>query len=125
MEKHEGKTKRKWDVDISCLMCGEIIEKAGEDISENAGEDTSEKAGEDTSEKPVTSTPVAQASDDVDVRDITTPTKASGVGQTSTRDGDADSVISDADDDQEVEVKDAPTADTESKGETAEPSSSD
>ncbi|CAN9306445.1 unnamed protein product [Alternaria alternata] len=124
MEKHEGKTKQKWDVDISCLMCGEIIEKAGEDTSENAGEDTSEsagedtseKAGEDTSEKPVTSTPVAQASDDADVKDITTPTKASGVGKTSTRDGDADSVISDADDDQEVEVKDAPTADTESKG---------
>lgn len=133
MEKHEGKTKRKWDVDISCLMCGEIIEKAGEDTSEKAGEDASEnageespeKAGEDTSEKPVTSTPVAQASDDADVKDMTTPTKASGVGKTPTRDGDADSVISDADDDQEVEVKDAPTADTESKGETAEPSSSD
>jgi hypothetical protein len=141
MEKHEGKTKRKWDVDISCLMCGEIVEKAGEDISEKAGEDilenageespesageeSPEKAGEDTSEKPVTSTPVAQASDDADVKDITTPTKASGVGKTLTRDGDADSVISDADGDQEVEVKDAPTADTESKGETAEPSSSD
>ena len=117
MEKHEGKTKRKWNVDISCLMCGEMIEKAEEDASE--------KAEEDASEKPVTSTPAAQASDDADVQDITTPTKASGVGKTPTRDGDSDSVIGDADDDQEVEVKDAPTADTESKGETAEPSPSD
>ncbi|KAF7674910.1 hypothetical protein GT037_006673 [Alternaria burnsii] len=108
MEKHEGKTKRKWNVDISCLMCGEMIEKAEEDVSE--------KAEEDASEKPVTSTPAAQASDDADVQDITTPTKASGVGKTPTRDGDSDSVIGDADDDQEVEVRDAPTADTESKG---------
>jgi hypothetical protein len=34
MEKHEGKTKRKWDVDITCLVCGEMIEKAGDIASE-------------------------------------------------------------------------------------------
>jgi hypothetical protein len=109
MEKQDGKIKRKWDVDIPCLMCGEIIEKAG-DIA---------------SEKPTTSTPASRIGDDALVVDTITPTKASGVSRTPIQDGEEDSVIGDADDDEDVEIKPAPTSDTESKGETAEPSSSD
>ncbi|KAL1794703.1 hypothetical protein ACET3X_006519 [Alternaria dauci] len=100
IEKHEGKIKRKWNVDISCLMCSKIIEKAG-DVA---------------SEKPAPSTAAPQIGDDADDKDNVTFTKTSGVGDTPIRDGDADSVIGDADDYRQVEIKDAPTTDTESKG---------
>ena len=75
-------------------------------------------------------TPAAQVVDDAlkveeEDQDNTTLTKVSGVGKTPIQDGEADSVIGDADDDQDVDIKAASTSDTESKGETAEPSSSD
>jgi hypothetical protein len=114
IEKHEGKTKRTWDVDILCLVCGKIIEEARDNALE----------------EPMPTTPAAQVVDDAlkveeEDQDNTTLTKVSGVGKTPIQDGEADSVIGDADDDQDVDIKAASTSDTESKGETAEPSSSD
>ncbi|KAG9188755.1 hypothetical protein G6011_07460 [Alternaria panax] len=99
MEKHEGKTKRKWNVDIPCLVCGDMIEKAGDAASEKP-----------VSEKPAPLTPAAQVGDDAleddkEEQDNTTPTKTSSVNKTPTKDGDADSVIGDAEDDQDAEIK--------------------
>jgi hypothetical protein len=114
IEKQEGKTTRTWDVDILCLVCGKIIEEARDNALE----------------EPMPTTSATQVVEDAlkveeEDQDNTTPTKASGVSKTPIQDGEADSVIGDADDDQDVEIKAASTSDTESKGETAEPSSSD
>jgi hypothetical protein len=113
-DKREGQNNRQWDVDIQCLMCEDIIEKAGDDSPEEA----------------VPQTPVLQMGDDaleseeeMDKTVIGTPF----VGKTPVEDAK-----------QDITVKDAPTSDTaapepelapeaaaETKGESTEPCSSD
>jgi hypothetical protein len=112
-DKREGQNDRQWDVDIPCLMCGEVIEKAGDD----------------TSEETVPKTPTAQMGDDaleseeeMDATAIETPIVAKPPAE---------------DAEQDVAIKDAPTSDTaapepepelapeaaaETKGESTEPS---
>jgi hypothetical protein len=87
-DKREGQNNRQWDVDIPCLMCGKIIEKAEDDSPEEA----------------VLQTPVAQTGDDaledegeMDATALDTPFVANPP-------------IKDAE--QDVEIKDAPTSDT-------------
>ena len=40
MEERNGNTKHSWDVDISCLMCGKMIENAGDVASEQLAAST-------------------------------------------------------------------------------------
>jgi hypothetical protein len=111
LENQEGRIEREWNVDILCLVCGKIIEEARDNAPK----------------KSVPTTPATQTSGDTldDDRDNTTPTMMSGMDKTPTQDGEADSVIGDFDADEDVEINAASASDTESRGETAEPSSSD
>lgn len=114
-DKREGQNNRQWDVDIPCLVCDKIIEKAGDDAPEEV----------------LPRTPAVQMGDDaledeeeLDGTAIDTPYVAKPPAE---------------DADQDVAIKDAPTSDTaapepepapaaivETKGESStEPSSSD
>jgi hypothetical protein len=113
-DKREGQNNRHWDVDITCLMCEEIIEKAGDDSPEDA----------------VPQTPVLQMGDDaleseeeMDKTAIETPF----VGKPLDEDPKHDITIKDAptSDTAAPEPEIAPEATAETKGESTEPSSSD
>jgi hypothetical protein len=87
-DKREGQNNRQWDVDIPCLMCGKIIEKAEDDSPEEA----------------VPQTPVAQTGDDaledeevMDATALDTPFVSNPPVK---------------DVDQDVAIKEAPTSDT-------------
>jgi hypothetical protein len=110
LEKQRERIKRKWNVDILCLVCGKLIDEARANPPK----------------KSVPTTPAAQAGDDIlnDEKNNTTPTNMSGVDETLIQDGEADSVIGDLDADEDVEINAAPASDTELEGEIAEPSSS-
>ncbi|KAI4648722.1 uncharacterized protein J4E79_009793 [Alternaria viburni] len=109
LERRGGKPKRKWDVDILCLVCGGMVEEASEKAYKEVPETAGSQFGSDISED--------------DKHDII-PT-ASMVAKPPVQDDDADSVMGDAESDQDVEAKDPPGSDAEIKGETVETPSSD
>ncbi|KAI4921552.1 hypothetical protein J4E85_008897 [Alternaria conjuncta] len=109
LERRGGKPKRKWDVDILCLVCGGMVEEASDKAYKEVPETAGSQFGSDISED--------------DKHDII-PT-ASMVAKPPVQDDDADSVMGDAESDQDVEAKDPPGSDAEIKGETVETPSSD
>ncbi|RAR15525.1 ebs-bah-phd-like protein [Stemphylium lycopersici] len=119
MEKHNGDVEY-WDVDISCLMCGKMIEKAGDVAPEQL----------------VASTPATKVDEDAPTTKYSAPPpQASGVSDTPIQAreeedsvigdddpvigdddpviGDDDSVIGDADGDWNFKTKAAPTSDAD------------
>ena len=64
-DKRKGKNKRQWDVDISCLMCGEIIEEA----ESSMGSDNALEQEEDDSRVPLAHDEADPAIDHVDTDD--------------------------------------------------------